>query len=164
MKKSILVAVFAVFAFSASAQVIRVGTGIGLGGGKDKVGLNLNLLEIGYAPQPKLEFGGYFGLTASASGDSNSASASGGSRYGAYGRYYLREEGFKPYVGLQAGLLSGGSASTDNNGTVTDADTGTKFQAAPMIGFRVGPLNINVAYQSGLMVNAGFLFGFGNFK
>jgi hypothetical protein len=147
---------------NASAQVFRIGTGIGAGKG----GINLNVVEVGYAPQASTEFGGYFGITAGASSDDGiTGTAEAGARYGLQGKYYFREEGIKPYAGLQLGLLSGGSVDIDTNTStgVTDGSAKTKFDIAPMVGFRVGPLNINAAYQKGVRFNVGLLFGFGSF-
>jgi hypothetical protein len=113
-----------------------------------------------------MEFGGYFGITAGASSDDGvTGTAEAGARYGLQGKYYFREEGIKPYAGLQLGLLSGGSIDIDTNTTtgVTDGSAKTKFDIAPMVGFRVGPLNINAAYQKGVRFNVGLLFGFGSF-
>jgi hypothetical protein len=161
MKKLIFstILITGLISFGATAQVVRVGTGIG--GGKG--GINLNVIELAYAPQPALEFGGYFGITAGGSISDANASVEAGARYGLQGKYYFREEGFKPYAGLQLGLLSGGNLDVDVNGTPSNAKAKTKFDYAPMVGFRVGPLNINAAYQKGVRFNVGLLFGFGSF-
>jgi hypothetical protein len=165
MKKSlsIVMLVFVFAAFKANAQVVRVGTGLGAGKG----GLNLNVIELGYAPNANIEAGAYFGLTVGGEADNSNttATAEGGARYGLQGKYYFREEGFKPYAGLQLGLLSGGSLDVDSNSStgVTDAKAKTKFDVAPLLGFRVGPLNINASYQKGVRFNVGLLFGFGSF-
>ncbi len=159
MKKGLTLAVFMVtLSMSVSAQVVRVGlAGIGIGGGQKSARFAAHIVEASYAPQPRIDFGGYFGVALGASTDKASAAV----RYGVQSKVYLMTEKFKPFVGLQAGLNSGGFVDVN---TEEMATANTKFQVTPQLGFRVGPLNIWASYQSGFMVNGGLVFGFGKFK
>lgn len=158
MKKTFTLFALIVFcSMSISAQVVRVGLlGVGVGGGQNSGRLAVYIFEAAYAPNPRIDFGGYLG--AAVGGDTESASA--GIRYGAQTKFYLMTEKFKPFVGLQLGLNT--RAKVDVN-TEEIADAGTKFQVTPQAGFRLGPLNIWTSYQNGFMVNGGFVFGFGKF-
>ncbi|MCP9755215.1 hypothetical protein EGI26_08625 [Lacihabitans sp. CCS-44] len=159
MRRTLTLAVFMfTLSFSVHAQVVRVGlVGVGVGGGQNSGRFALHLLEASYAPQPRIDFGGYFGAALGASTDKASA----GVRYGVQSKFYLMTEKFKPFVGLQAGLNSGGFVDVNTEEVAT---AGTKFQVTPQVGFRVGPLNIWASYQNGFMVNGGLVFGFGKFE
>ncbi|MFB0908304.1 MAG: hypothetical protein ACI9V1_000605 [Spirosomataceae bacterium] len=164
MKKSFLVLVLLSVSLTSFSQVFRIGTGVGGGSLGKSVGVNLNLIEMGYAPTPSIEAGAYYGLTANAKRNFTSARASADSRYGLQGKYYFKETGFKPYAALQAGLLSGVTGQVDAMGNENGVKKSTRFEIAPMVGFRVGPLNMNLAYQQGVKLNVGLLFGFGEFR
>lgn len=148
-----------IFSINTYGQIFRLGTGIGIGTN----GGTFNILELNYAPSYKLEYGAYGGITINGKYGLTGVEGSLAGRYGFQGKYYFREEGFKPYAGLQIGLLSGGFAKASVIGTF-EAKTGTKLDVAPIVGFRVSALNVNVAYQSGLKANIGLLFGFGEFQ
>ena len=158
MKKTFtLLALLIIGSIGASAQVVRVGIlGAGLGGGQNSGRLAVHIFEAAYAPNPRIDFGGYLG--AAVGGNSESASA--GIRYGVQSKFYLMTEKFKPFVGLQLGLNT--RAKVDVNSEEI-AEAGTKFQITPQAGIRVGPLNIWASYQNGFMVNGGLVFGFGKF-
>ncbi len=153
---------------NASAQVFRLGVGvIGVSPGKNNVGVQLPLIDLGWAPKPAYDFGIYTaaGLKGSVDDFENeSGEATGGFRIGAQGRYFfMADRVFRPYVGLQAGVLAGAKVQ------IGDADssekTENKFQVAPLAGFRVGPLNVWGTYQNkGVYANVGLLFGIGSFK
>lgn len=171
MKKITLLFVLAFVAtFSANAQVVRASlfTGVGVGGSSTSGNFSWHLLELAYAPSPKYDAGIYADLGFGAKSDNEtSASVSGGLSYGVQGKYYFLTNAFKPFVGLQAGLLTGGNATVDVDGNVSDeTSAGTKFQVTPQAGFRVGPLNIWAAYRTnmGFSVNGGLVWGFGKFK
>jgi hypothetical protein len=157
MKKTF--ALFSLITFcsmSISAQVFRVGLlGVGVGGGQNSGRLAVHIFEAAYAPSPRVDFGGYWGVAVA--GDTESASA--GFRYGAQSKFYLMTGKFKPFVGLQLGLNTGAKVEEYSEKIAT----GIKFQVTPQAGFRFGPLNIWASYQSGFMVNGGFVFGFGKF-
>lgn len=119
---------------------------------------------MGIAPTPQLEFGTYFGLAANSRRRLTSVNASADLRYGFQGKCYFKETGFKPYAAVQVGLLTGITGNAAIIGGENGIKKGTRFQIAPMAGFRVGPINANVAYQQGIKLNLGFLFGFGEFR
>lgn len=160
MKKTFILLILELFSsISTSAQVVRVGIfGIGLGGSDDKGTACVHLVEASYASIPNADYGGYF-VKAGSWSESKELHVV---RYGLQGKYYFMIEKFKPFIGLQAGLMSGSFYF------ITDSDyrvkKGTKLQVVPQAGFRVGPLNIWVSYQSVFMVNGGLVFGFGKFK
>lgn len=164
MNKFFIVLTFTVLSLTSYSQVIRVGTGIGAGTVGKRAGLNLNLLELSYAPTPAIEGGTYFGLTANTRLSFTSASASADMRYGLQGKYYFKQTDFKPYVALQMGLLNGVAGQVDAFGNENGITNGNRFEVSPIVGFRVGPLNVNLAYQQGIKLNVGLLFGFGEFK
>ena len=151
---------FPILSFS---QVFRVGTGFGMGGGKNSGAINLNVIEVGYAPSPSLEMGGYFGAAAKVRASILESKASAGLRYGLQGKYYFKEEGFKPFAGLQVGVLNGFSGSVNTIGMSSDSEIGKKLEIVPMIGFRASAFTFSMAYQQGIKVNLGLLFGFGTF-
>lgn len=159
MKKNITLSAFLLFcSMSISAQVIRVGLlGIGIGAGNNSGRLGFHLLEASYAPIPKIDYGSYLGLAVSLSESKFST----GVRYGLQGKYYFMTEKFRPFVGVQAGLISGLFVDSDSE---IQAKKGSKFQVVPQAGFRVGPLNIWASYQNGFVGNGGFVFGFGEFR
>ncbi len=151
---------------NASAQVFRLGLGVaGFGFGKNSAGVQIPLVDLGWAPKPSYDFGLYtgFGLDGSTDDAIENESASGGFRIGAQGRYFFNaENAFKPYVGLQAGMLAGATITTD--GSDVDAKS-SKFQVTPLAGFRVGPLNVWANYMNkNVYANVGLLFGIGSFK
>lgn len=160
MKKTYILLILELFSsISISAQVVRVGVfGIGLGGSDDKGTGCVHLIEASYASIPNADYGGYFAKSLSWSESKESHIV----RYGLQGKYYFMIEKFKPFIGLQAGLMSGSFYF------ITDSDyrvkRGTKLQVVPQAGFRVGPLNIWASYQSVFMVNGGLVFGFGKLK
>ncbi|MDP5120777.1 MAG: hypothetical protein NWQ46_04230 [Spirosomaceae bacterium] len=164
MKKTALILLFSTVSIASFSQVFRIGTGIGGGSLGKSVGLNLNLIEVGIAPRPAIEAGGYFGLTANARRKLVSGQASADLRYGLQGKYYFKETGFKPYAALQAGLLNGVVGTIDALGNENGVKESTRFEVAPMVGFRAGPLNMNLTYQQGVKLNLGLLFGFGEYK
>lgn len=164
MQKPFLILLFSLFTIAASSQVFRVGTGIGVSVNPKRVGANINLIELGLAPTPQLETGVYFGLAANSKRKLTSVNASADLRYGLQGKYYFKETGFKPYAAVQIGLLSGITGNAAFFGSENGIKKGTRFQVAPLLGFRVGPLNANVAYQQGIKINLGLLFGFGDFE
>lgn len=145
------------FSMTISAQVVRVGLlGIGVGAGNNSGRLGFHILEASYAPLPKIDYGGYLGIGVSISDSKFST----GFRYGLQGKYYFMTEKFRPFVGVQAGLISGLFVDSDSE---TQVKKGSKFQVVPQAGFRVGPLNIWASYQNGFVGNGGFVFGFGDF-
>jgi hypothetical protein len=158
MKKSlVLFALISLCSMSISAQVYRVGVmGVGAGGGKNSGRVALHVVEASYAPNPNMDFGAYLG--SAVGGGKKSATL--GTRFGVQSKYYFLTEKFKPFVGVQLGF---------HNRTKVQAETenvsaGTKLQFVPQAGFRYGPLNVWASYQnSGLMINGGLVFGFGNF-
>ncbi len=172
MKKVVLVILCAFMAvFSADAQVVRVGiltgVGAGVGASNSKANMALHILDAAYAPAPNYDFGAYIDLGVKGSNiDDNSVDAAGGLAYGLQGKYYFLTEKFKPFVGLQAGLQTGGKASVDVDGNLSDeSKIGTSFQVTPQVGFRVGPLNVWGAYRTGMGLsgNVGLVWGFGSF-
>lgn len=168
MKKiSIIITILSLAtALSASAQVFRLGVGVaGFGLGKNSAGVQIPLIDLGWAPQPSYDFGLYtgFGLDGSASDAVDSGTATGGFRIGGQGRYFFNTEGvFRPYLGVQAGMLAGATVTKEGS----DVDTKTsKFQVTPLAGVRVGPLNIWANYMNkNVYANIGLLFGIGSFK
>ncbi len=164
MKKTALMLLFSAVSIASFSQVFRIGTGIGGGSLGRSIGVNLNLIEVGIAPTPAIEAGGYFGLSANARRKLVSGRASADIRYGFQGKYYFTESGFKPYAALQAGLLSGVVGTIDALGNENGVKESTRFEIAPMVGFRYGPLNMNLAFQQGVKLNLGLLFGFGEYK
>jgi hypothetical protein len=151
------------FPLLSFSQVFRVGTGFGLGGGKNSGAINLNIIEAAYAPMPALEVGGYFGAAAKVRARIVESKASAGLRYGLQGKYYFKEEGFKPFAGLQVGVLNGFSGSVNTIGMSSDSNVGKKLEIVPMIGFRASAFTLSMVYQQGIRVNLGLLFGFGAF-
>jgi hypothetical protein len=165
MREPLLLLLFlSAFTITSFSQVFRIGTGVGANALGKNVGVNINVIEVGIAPNPAVEVGAYFGLTANGKRKLVSAQASADVRYGLQGKYYFKETGFKPYAAIQAGLRSGVVGNIDALGNDNGIQESTRFEAAPMIGFRVGPLNMNLAYQQGIKLNLGLLFGFGEYK
>ncbi len=86
------------------------------------------------------------------------------------GRYFFKEDGFRPYGSLGLGLASIGSIDFEDNATSAGASS-SNFAFRPAVGFKYKVLNFNVAYltagKSGdasvgdLTVNVGLLFTFG---
>lgn len=154
---------------SASAQVFRLGVGLaGVSVSDSKAGIHMPLLDLGYAPNPSMEFGLYTGIGLDADYDElesleDDEEISGGFRFGVQGKYYfMTEKAFRPYVGLQAGLLAG---ATVIKGSDKVEEKETKFQVTPMAGFRLGPLNAWASYMNkSVYANVGLIFGFGSFR
>jgi hypothetical protein len=157
MKKIAVLAILVFSAFSMKAQVVRVGLmGVGAGTGQ----IQIHAVDVSYAPQAKFDVGAYFGLGIGGS----ETEASAGTRFGLQSKYYFLTGKFKPFAGVQLGLNTGASVTVDQNTqAATDAKAGTKFQAVPQLGFRLGPINLWASYHNGVMFNGGFVFGFGSF-
>lgn len=170
MKTIFISAFLATFlAISSQAQVVRASllTGVGINAGSNSAGVTWHILDVSYAPKPNFDGGMYFDIGAGGSASTDgSGSLKAGAMYGVQGKYYFLTNTFKPFVGLQMGLQSGGSASTDVDGFIEEVDAKTKFQVTPQAGFRVGPLNIWTSYRTGwgLGFHGGLVWGFGNFK
>jgi hypothetical protein len=159
MKKSlVLFALISLCSMSISAQVYRVGVaGVGAGGGKNSGRIALHIVEASYAPNPNMDFGAYLGTAIGSKGTTGSI----GTRYGVQSKYYFLTEKFKPFVGVQLGF---NSRVKVEGAAAENLSAGTKLQFVPQAGFRYGPLNVWASYQnSGLMINGGLVFGFGNF-
>ena len=153
---------------NASAQVFRLGVGlVGVSPSKNTVAVQVPLIDLGWAPTPSYDFGIYSAAALKASADdveNESGEATGGFRIGAQGRYFfMADRVFKPYIGLQAGVLAGAKVQI---GDVDNSEkTENKFQVSPMAGFRVGPLNVWANYMNkNVYANVGLLFGIGSFK
>lgn len=167
--KFLVVAMMLFFGFSSQAQVVRASlfTGLGVRPGSESAGVTWHLLDVSYAPKPSFDAGMYFDLGVGGGADNGgSASASAGFSYGFQGKYYLLTNTFKPFVGLQAGLQTGGSFAVSGDGDLDELEAGTKFQVTPQAGFRVGPLNVWTSYRTGvgLSFHGGLIWGFGSFK
>ncbi len=143
MKKTFTLFALIVFSsMSTSAQIVRVGLlGIGIGAGNSGGRLGFHVLDASYAPMPKVDYGGYVGIGVSISESKFST----GFRYGLQGKYYFMTEKFRPFVGLQAGLISGLFVDSDSE---TQVEKGSRFQVVPQARFRVGPLNIWVVLRT----------------
>lgn len=166
--RKILVSVFLLASLSSvNAQVVRVGLlGFGAGGGSKNAGLTMHILDINYAPQPRLDFGIYsnLGVGASANENAEAGSASGGFGLGVQSKFYLLTGKLKPFVGLQVGPRFGGSAKFNADGVTDDSKAGVQFQVVPQLGLRLGPLNLWGSYANkAVQINGGFVFGFGKF-
>jgi hypothetical protein len=157
MKKIAVLAALVFSTLSIKAQVVRVGLmGVGAGTGQ----LQLHALDVSYAPQAKFDVGAYFGLGIGGS----ETEASAGTRFGLQSKYYFLTGKFKPFAGVQLGLNTGASIEVNNAAPTTESvKAGTKFQAVPQLGFRLGPINLWASYQNGVMFNGGLVFGFGGF-
>ncbi|PKV51984.1 outer membrane protein with beta-barrel domain [Aquimarina sp. MAR_2010_214] len=95
----------------------------------------------------------------------------------ANGRYFLNDDGFRPYVGFGMGLASVSQANyaLGDGNALGGFDTETNFVVRPSLGFKYGILNINAAYLnagkigegdekntvSDFSFNVGLLFTFG---
>lgn len=170
MKRNLFtVAMFFLLSFGSQAQVVRASllTGVGLRASSSSANVTWHILDLSYAPKPNFDAGIYFDLGAGGSGSADgSGSVKAGAMYGVQGKYYFLTNTFKPFVGLQAGLQTGGGLNVDMNSNVQDVEAGTKLQVTPQAGFRVGPLNVWTSYRSGwgLGFHGGLVWGFGNFK
>lgn len=85
------------------------------------------------------------------------------------GRYYFKEDGFRPYGSLGLGLATVGAISAEDD--TADAGVSSNFALRPAVGFNYGVLNVQAAYLnagkageiavSDLSFNIGLLFTFG---
>ncbi len=93
------------------------------------------------------------------------------------GRYFFKNDGFRPYAGLGLGVtsISQTSYALSGIGTVEGFDTTTNLAIRPSLGFKYGILNVNAVYINAgkvgegnaedsignFTINAGLLFTFG---
>lgn len=183
MKKLLLIACVALFGFSANAQV-RLGFGLGYAVPSGDIadftdgGLSGHF-ELGYAITDDIDvsflYQGDFLIGADVEGGSI-----GNVTLGSYmlnGRYYFKEEGFRPYGSLGFGLTSIGTLEfeSDDDSLVVDGGASeSSFAFRPALGFKYKLLNFNVAYLSAgkvneasvadITVNIGLMFTIGGKK
>lgn len=154
MKKLLLFTGIMLLGLGANAQ-FRLGFGVGyaapLGDIADSTdgGVAANI-ELGYAVTESIDVSiiakGDF-LAGSDIGNGGSIGTVAVGSYLLTGRYYFKEEGFRPYASLGLGLASIGSIDVEFEGeTIDEVESTSNFALQPALGFKYGVLNMNVGY------------------
>ncbi|MFC5044363.1 hypothetical protein ACFSTE_14455 [Aquimarina hainanensis] len=182
MKKTWIIIIISLLSFTTSQAQIKAGFGVGFVSPSGDLadiaegGLTITA-EAGYGVLKQLDVSLLYQLDIFAEeklGGVNLATVKMGTVL-ANARYYFREDGFQPYVGLGIGLASikQGDYSIVSNGinvNVTGFDE-SNFAFRPALGFKYGILNVHTAYLNAgkveestvgdLTFNIGLLFTFG---
>ncbi|KAA1244388.1 outer membrane beta-barrel protein [Aquimarina sp. RZ0] len=182
MKKLLLFTTIAVLGVTAMNAQVKFGFGLGyaapLGDIADFTdGGIAGHAELGYGITDNIDvslyYQGDFLIGADIQGDT--VASFGNVTLGSFmlnGRYFFKEDGFRPYGSLGIGITSIGSIDIEGDGqTVSTGESSSNFSFRPAIGFKYKVLNFNVAYLSGgksgeasvgnITANVGLLFTFG---
>lgn len=163
MKKVTFALVLVAASFFSNAQdgtsfkpfKVDLATGYAIPSGSGSKGGIVLALEPKYAINNNITVGLRMeaALTARASVDANGEAVSGDVKasgsYLATGDYYFNTNKFRPFAGLGAGLYKLASVEFKSDQDVTEGDvkSGSKFGAAPRVGFEFGHFRTAIEYN-----------------
>ncbi|RZS92480.1 hypothetical protein [Aquimarina brevivitae] len=181
MKKTVLVFAIALLGITTANAQFKIGFGAGYavpaGDIADFTDGGISAyLELGYGVNEQIDVTFLYSADVLVGADISEDGMTGSignvviASYLANGRYFFKEQGFRPYAGLGLGLASIGAIEVEGaSGNVTASTSNFAFR--PALGFKYGVLNMNAAYLnagktgeasvSDISFNIGLLFTIG---